>query len=565
MKKYILLFITALTGISVSYSQSAFDAYRFSKTDTKGTARFMSMGGAFTALGGDLSTISQNPAGIGVYRSHEIGLTMDVNVQHSSSNSNDLNHTKFLFNNIGGVATWKLNNPTFLNLNLGFTYNKAASFNRRYKGQINDIQTSMTNYIAGLTNSENISVDGLTTVEGSFDPYNMAYGDKYSPWLSILGYDSYLISFIENSGWAGQFTKGVTKGDGYFNVEETGHVDEYNISIGGNIKNVVYWGMDFGISDLNYNLQGIWGENLNNAYVGNNNHEMNINNSKWNINNLYSVNGSGFNYKLGFIVKPIQELRIGFAFHTPTWYSINESYIARVNYNYSGVNNPGSDYAVTNGNIPASNSYNLSTPWKLMVGVAGVIGNKFIVSADYEWTAFNKMKFSEANNYDNYGPYEPYDPYDPYFPYYSKAGDKAVPKKMSSGIYTATNKDIRTYYKNQHTFRIGVEYRVTPQLSIRAGYGFLTSPVKSEVKNNKINIFTSGTDPSYTVENETNYVSCGIGYKYQKFYVDLAYVYKNQSLDYHAFTPDLRSDIESPQAKITLDNHQIVLSAGFRF
>ena len=37
-----------------------------------GTARFMSMGGAFTALGGDISTLSQNPAGIGVFRTSEM-------------------------------------------------------------------------------------------------------------------------------------------------------------------------------------------------------------------------------------------------------------------------------------------------------------------------------------------------------------------------------------------------------------------------------------------------------------------------------------------------------------
>ena len=32
----------------------------------------MSMGGAFTALGGDMSTLSQNPAELGVFRSSEI-------------------------------------------------------------------------------------------------------------------------------------------------------------------------------------------------------------------------------------------------------------------------------------------------------------------------------------------------------------------------------------------------------------------------------------------------------------------------------------------------------------
>ena len=67
MKRYLLI---ALLGFPLgAMAQSPIDAYQLSQQDMKGTARFMSMGGAFGALGGDLSTLSQNPAGIGVYRS----------------------------------------------------------------------------------------------------------------------------------------------------------------------------------------------------------------------------------------------------------------------------------------------------------------------------------------------------------------------------------------------------------------------------------------------------------------------------------------------------------------
>lgn len=70
-----------------AFAQSAIDAYRFSQPDLRGTARFMGMGGAFGALGGDLSTLSQNPAGIGVYRSNELGFTLDLDVQKSTSDA----------------------------------------------------------------------------------------------------------------------------------------------------------------------------------------------------------------------------------------------------------------------------------------------------------------------------------------------------------------------------------------------------------------------------------------------------------------------------------------------
>ena len=57
-----------LLGAISTNAQSAFDLYSISQTDLKGTARFMSMAGAFGALGGDLSTLNQNPGGIGIYR-----------------------------------------------------------------------------------------------------------------------------------------------------------------------------------------------------------------------------------------------------------------------------------------------------------------------------------------------------------------------------------------------------------------------------------------------------------------------------------------------------------------
>lgn len=554
MKK-LLLSSLALGCAVAAFGQSAIDAFRFAAPDMKGTARFMSMGGAFGALGGDLTTLSQNPAGIGVYRSHELGFTLNLDCQQSTSNAQGLkttdNQTKFLLNNIGGVATMKLNSSVFPNINFGFTYNKAASFNRRYRGTVPRLSNSMSNYIAGVSNHAGLSEESVS-VNGNYDPYLDANGPD---WISILGSDSYLVSPIgdsENPTWYGLWGNG-TSGLGSFSVEETGHVDEYNIALGGNIANVVYWGMDFGIIDMNFNQTAIWGESLNNAFVGNGNNSFTQTQADWRMRNLYSASGNGFNYKLGIIVKPIQELRIGFAFHTPTWYNINETYAARVNYDYHGAPNIRGTFAETNEGVPGSNSYDFRTPWRLMASIAGVIGNKFILSADYEWTAYDKMKFS----YDDGGGYYGYD--DPWYASTRSVGPLNDP-------YYLTNKDISDYYKTTHTFRVGAEYRITPQFSVRAGYSFVSSPVKSKARDNGMSIFTSGTNPSYTFDNTTNYVTCGFGYRVKKFYVDMAYVYKHVSSEYYAYTPDPENILmPSPQANLSLNNSQIVLSAGFRF
>lgn len=496
------------------------------------------MAGSFGALGGDLSTLSQNPGGIGVYRTSELGFTMDLDLQNANAkalgSSISQDQTKFLLNNIGGVATFRLNSSSVPNINVGFTYNKAVSFNRAYNGSIPTLHNSMSNYIAGVTNSYGPSIEMMQSSQ-----YYSPYADSSVPWISILGYDSYLISPVGDANtpqWVGQWGND-TYGSGRFAAVEKGSVDEYNIAIGGNISNVVYWGMDFGIFDFNYTAESRWTEALDNAWVSNPNDEIVKSRSDWNLYNYYHLSGSGFNYKLGFIVKPIQELRIGFAFHTPTWYSFDQTYYGEVNYAYDNGIKP--NYASTNDGYDGYDSFNFRTPWHLIFSAAGVIGNDLILSANYEWEPTHAIHFS-----DPYG-YTSFDNDDPF--YY-------------------TNMDAKDYFRSTNIFSIGAEYRVTPQFSVRAGYRYVSSPTKSEVAENKLEVYTAGTRPQYELTDATNYVTAGLGYRYKKFYADLAYVYKHQKGSFHAYSPDPSSpDVPSPQADMTFNNSQIVLSLGFKF
>ena len=566
MKKLIYLLTCAALMTGEAYSQSAIDAYRLSQPDLKGTARYMSMAGAFGALGGDLSAISQNPGGIGVYRNGDIGFTLDLDCQSSSSESQgmkyDMSQTKFLLNNIGAVLTLRLPSQSCPNLNFGFTYNKGVSFNRKYGGNIPRLYNSMSNYIAGIANAYNLS-EGDVASSSNYD----AYANYNVPWFPILGYDGYLITPYENKGetnWYGQWGEG-TQGSGAFLVNESGAVNEYNITLGGNISNVVFWGMNFDIVNLDYSMNAIWGEDLIDAYVPDNNNKLVQESAQWNLNNIYNVNGTGFNYQLGIIVKPIQELRLGFAFHTPTWYNLTETYGANIGYLY-GQSESGN--VQTNGGILGYNDVNFRTPWKFIASIAGVIGSNFILSLDYEWTSYNKMKYSMASSNGGFdygwGWDDPWYGWD-YMSSNTKASSSGNSFLEASDPYYATNSDISTYYQTTNTLRIGAEYRINPAFSIRAGYCNVSSPVKSEAKSGAMEIYTSGTLPNYRFDNSTNYITCGAGWKYQHFYVDLAYVYKHMSSMYHAYTPDLEAEFPSPQSKISLTNNQIVLTAGFRF
>lgn len=552
----IIASLIALGGISSS-AQSAVDAYSLSKGDFKGTARFMSMGGAFGALGGDLSTLTQNPGGIGIYRSNDVGITLDLDLQHSSTTTNGLkmtdSQTKFHVNNFGYIGAIYTGSDVMPFLNFGASYSRANSFDRRFRGRNNSIQGSFSNYIAGAT-SANGSYAGwgqadLTQLDEGYNPYT----DSWAPWMSILAYNSYLINPVpgtpENANQYQGLWQNGTSGNSEMIYEEKGYVDEYNINFGGNIMNTVYWGLGFGITDINYTANSFYDEELDNAAIPNA-AATGVENGDayYGLDSWKHVTGTGFNFKVGLIVKPINELRFGLAVHTPTYYNLTQQSWAQVNFSYAPyANNPGNkptynESAETNNGWNYQIDWKLRTPWRLIASAAGVIGGRGIISVDYEYRPYQNMSIRNADG-------------DPF----TIAGD--------NGDYLKG--DIESYYQSSNIVRVGAEYRLTPAWSVRAGVNYESTPSTSYARSSSADIYTEGpqdcgTMPAYTMDKATTYLTCGLGYKYQSFYIDAAYVYKNQKAEYRPYTPNNFTAIPTA-TEVTDNNSQIVLSMGFRF
>lgn len=544
-KTYIAIF-GSLLPLSM-YGQSAIDAQQVTQSDFRGTARFMSMGGAFTALGGDLSAMSQNPAGIGVYRSNEIGVTLDINAQKTETPftngqfANTASQTKVGCNNFGFVGTTRLTGA-MKTLNWGVTYNKVASFDRVYNGYLPTVSTSLSNYIAAF--SYGIPEDNLYTSDwNQFNPYQ----DTNSDWLSILAYDTFMINATGTTPDGGNTYTGLYKsntvGDALFNVRERGSVDEYDISVGGNVENVVYWGLSIGITDFDYQRSAYYSESLGNALVPDDNGYLGNGNYEFGLDNVKTISGSGWNLKAGLIFRPVNELRIGVAVHTPTWYRFSQTYDAVNDFTYTPTDDAGHSIGETKSGDPYTDQaffqWRLNSPWKFMVGVAGVIGNKAILSADYEFQGYNSMSAQTPNRYDDWGNGFQYQD-DPFI-----------------------NNAVKEYFKNVNVVRLGAEYRLTPQLSVRAGYNISTSNVKDQAYDGKIEVIASGTDPSYTFTKQTQNITCGIGYRYQAWYIDAAYVYTDRSGKYNAYT-NWDGNV-APSMSLKDHNSSVVLSTGFKF
>lgn len=528
MKK--ILFAALLSAMpAMLTAQSAVDAYTLSQSDTRGTARFMSMGGAFTALGGDLSTLTQNPAGIGVYRRSEIGVTLDISPSKFTTIGTEKigeTQTKVACNNFGYVGSIHL--PGALRtFNWGASYNRAASFNRVFSAYNNPTQTSLSNYIAAYTTAPEADLN--------FDDGYNPYLDSDLDWLSILGYNTYMINPTADGGYQGLFQDG-THGDAGTIYRESGYVDEYAIDFGGNVSDVVYWGIGFGITDMDYKLYSDYSESMSGARIASE-QGMATGNAEFDLQNWRHISGSGWNFKAGVIVRPINELRLGFAVHTPTWYSLTNSGVGTLAYKYSNIGAPLSDRNPLQGDEETDETYynfRLKSPWRMMVGAAAVIGSQAIVSLDYERQAYGDMSVQYENGWGEY------------------LTDEYV------------RQDIKDYFKATDIIRLGVEYRVTPAFSLRAGYSYATTNVKEEANDGTLEIITSqGPSPSYVFNKDTYSISFGLGYRYQAFYIDGAYVYRNRKSTYHAFT-DFDGHA-APTADLTQSTNSVVLSCGFKF
>lgn len=529
MKK-IFLGLLACGLPMIAEAQETFDALQMSQTELRGTARFQSMAGAFGALGGDISTLNQNPAGIGVYRSSDAGITLSLDF-NSNKTPNLLadDKTRLNVNSVGYVGAFKLGSETMSNFNIGFSYSRNNDFQRHYRGVSGNIPTSITNHIAYYTGNNKPSDLAIT------DKYNPYY-DSMAPWSSILSYDSYLINY-NNGGWQGLYGDG-TQGKAEYEVVQSGHTDEYSINLGGNFLNKVFWGAGVGIVDMNYDNYMYYGESLNNAYIfdyAKNDGTIEVGNANFGYVNSLHTTGTGYNFKLGLIVKPINELRLGAAFHTPTYYDMRDIYktVASFEMVGSGNNRYNGEKQTGNGDIWDEARYTFSTPWRFIGSIAGVIGREGLVSFDYEYVGANSMRVG------------------------NDAGREYV---------DVTNR-MKDYFQASHIFRLGGEYRVDPNWSVRAGYSYQTSPVKAAVRDNLMNITTVSSNPAYEYDKSVQYVTLGLGYHYKSFYADMAYVHKARTSVFNAFSPNVyRGGVEqNVNSEVKDNNNRVVMTMGFRF
>ncbi len=262
MKKISVLIALGMLMIAPwGMAQTIYDGAKLTGKDLNGTARFVGMGGAMGALGGDISTMGTNPAGIGLYRSSDVMTSFGFSLYGNESQylgkkfNSDL--TKGDFNNIGFVFSSKIGNETPLRfVNFGFNYHKAKSFNNNMRMEGN----------LGLYSQTYLMASQAAGIEKWGDS---PYTDNGIGWLSILGADAGLIRDItihDKTGGVnnipytykdeqgkevqykdingnplyispGHFEGMLDNGYANFRSEERGGIDQYDFNVSFNLLN----------------------------------------------------------------------------------------------------------------------------------------------------------------------------------------------------------------------------------------------------------------------------------------------------------------------------------------
>ncbi len=458
-------------GDMVNISQSQFQY---------GTARNMAMGGALSSLGADVSVMATNPAGLGMYSKSEITITPMVTSQrsdHNATNYMDNSKTSFSMSNVAIVATIPTNYSSkgLLSFSIGFAYNKTAdlNYNTSFYSTSSGRSSSIGQFFSNQLSDGGIS---LSQVEGSNNPtWNDITTDS---WGAVLGYKVGLADYDDTEGWYPGWISEDAEVGHYVTMESIGSVGEYDISMGANISNKLYIGATLGITSLNQKINYNYSEDYS-AQDGTSDYELNY----AHYNQTVTLNGTGVNFKMGVIYRPTTQLRVSFAVHTPTAYAIDREYQAAASSSVkvntttpdSGITTDSSGNAYFEETSPLLYDYDsegwyFNTPTRIIAGASYMLGNRALLSVDYQRDWYNNMRMTSA-------------------PY-------------GINIYDYENQ-AETYLKATNTLRLGGEFRVTPNISLRAGYGFSSC------------VTTSGdiayTPISPTVES-TNYYSAGVGF-----------------------------------------------------
>lgn len=489
MKRYFLPLLFLLAAVP-GFAQLAGDVLRYSYLQPGGTARYLGAGGAFGALGAEYSSLSNNPAGLAMFRSNELVVTPSVKFAKTEAGlagSPTLEETKsnFGFDNVGFIFNTTPRSAKWKTFNVGIGLNRLNNFHQSiyYQGDGNG------SIINGLfANAGSVLNNG-----GSADDLD-AFGSR-------LAYDANAIYYQDNVltyDFEGYENAALNRSQ---TLTTSGRMNEMVLSFAGNYDEKLMVGATVGVPFVNYRLDGEYRESdMADAVPFF---------DRLSYTEYLRTEGVGVNLKLGVAYRVSQSLRLGMAFHTPTYLGLTDSYSNTFAYDYTdgGGSVQGQEQISPDG----VSDYRLRTPWRA-IGSAAVLFKKLgFLSADVEVVDYSANAYNltaDVNNTDN------------------KLAERDL------------NAEIQRAYRQTANIRVGGEVALD-DFRLRAGVNLLGKPQVND----------TGFNTAYTA---------GAGIRGESFYLDLGYRFSRGK---GSVTPYFGA----PSAATTNINNELLLTLGFKF
>ena len=499
-KIFALISFGVLSGHTL-FAQDETDALRYSFLQPQGTARSIGIGSALGSVGGDFSSLSVNPAGIGIYRKSEFMFTPSLMLNNSSSGSDGGNGAHFSFSNVGVVWTSaargrRYDRSPWKSVSFGFGINRMADFTR-------DVTYGGTN-----TNSSGSLVfqNDANNLHYDINPDNFS-GNS----LAYLGYQSYLFDTATLSGGFPGYLSNINPSatapiNQYTTIKERGGISELVFTLGGNYQEHLMLGATVGLPVVNYTRDKTFQESglaaASGGYLNSFRYTENLRTS-----------GLGVNLKLGAIYKPNDNFRIGAAVHTPSYIALSDVQDQQVESNVTGIG------VVSVSATQNQYNYAITTPWRGVASATAILGKYGFVTADYEYVDYSSTRFT----FDD----------------------------VDADAERQINSNIRNTYQGASNIRLGAEARLDA-LALRAGFGYYGNPYKSSV---------SGDGEHYDLSAGIGFRSKRGAFVDFAF---VHHQYKNNETPY-TLPSNITADYRPVLSPVTSRQNNIAMTVGWKF
>lgn len=421
--KKVALGISVITIFTIndSLAQGGYfeDILRYSQYRSTGSARVMGIGGTQTSLGGDVSNIHSNPAGLGFFQRSEVSFT--------GSYGNWSSETNFL----GQIQDNSTNNFALPNLSVVMSRVKDPLETGDWRGgsfgiSINRSQLFTNDYGYFSTNRGPSSL-----LDFYVDDYN-GFGEPVIGDPRGLPLDVNLI--INNNG---VFEKDAdyAVGNPFQDelIENEGSLSQITFAYGGNYKNKVFLGGSVGVTSINF----LSTKTYNEEFLD----ENDLNALYYSLQETLLQSGTGVNLNLGLIYKPMDNINLGLSFSSPTWSRINEEFDAEIFADFYDLNGDLASREDALSDVYLT-TINMRSPMKISAGGTYFFNKNGFLSADIDYVDYSSMNLSSPDI-----------------------------------SMDANNEDIRNFATSTINYRAGAEYRFD-MFRVRAGAAFYGDPMK---------------------------------------------------------------------------------------